>query len=327
MPSNVFKRRAMFDWHGCWPALISLLLPAIFSLVVLDMTVRFLLPPVDHWPTFSELLQLGFDEKVADIQGRVSFTLASSYIRVAAIGAVILAYAVVRRRLGAKIAISAIVSAILVGAAIGKYVADNDVLLVNVVNGVLIAAQNSKVVAPDTVDRTHTTITINMVVGLAGVISLLVAFAAIAIRAQPHESRASRLRSRLADLQVITLCGALILVLLVVVSKTLLAWPQGLMTDAGKRSFGQLATTAVNCWGASGTAILLCTLLPAFFSLKADLDLAASRNNGSDPKRKREWVETNQLDFAPVSLIGTAIVTAAPMLTGPAIQIAGSLVR
>ncbi len=225
------------------------------------------------------------------------------------------------------VAIVATAVASLLGAITGKYLADNEVLLVNVVYGILSTAESSKIIASETVERTHSTITVNMVVGVAGVFSLLTAFSVIAIRARSQELAASRLQPRLNDLQLVTICGALLLVFLVVVGKTLVAWPQGLMGGSGRTGFGHLAASVVNSWGASGTAILLCALLPAFFSLKADIHRAASRESGGNFRNSLDWIQANKLEFAPMPMISTAIVSAAPMLTGPAMDIASSLVR
>jgi hypothetical protein len=327
MPRDLPARYVALDLRSSWPALISLFLPLIFALVILDMTIKFLLPPISYWPKFSGFLISELEAKVADIQGRMSFAVASSFVRVLAVGAIAAAYLTIRQRFGAKAAGCALVPAILVGAVIGKYLADNDISLVDVVYGVLKTAQDAGIVPPDTIGRTHSAIAINMVLGVAGVVSLLVAFASVAIRARVDELDVRRLQLRLSGLRLVTLCGAALLVFLVVVGKALLAWPHSLIGEAARKSFGQLAASVVNSWGACGSAILLCALLPAFYSFKIDVEKAASMNRVDDVKHPQDWIKANQLEFAPLSLIGAAIASAAPMLAGPAIDVANALTR
>jgi uncharacterized membrane protein YuzA (DUF378 family) len=310
-----------------WPALASFVLPVAFALVLLDATMRFLLPPLDHWPKFSAFLAAGLDANVADIQGRMSFSVTSAYVRIIALGAVVIGYVVAKRRFGNKIAILAMVAATILGGITGKYVAENDLLLVNVVYQILNALEVGKIVAPETLGRTQATVIVNMVVGVAGVFCLLTAFSILAIRARTNELSPDRLRIRVNDLQLVTLCGSLLLIFLVIVGKAIVAWPHGLIAEVGSKGFGQLAGGAVNSWGASGTAMLLCALLPAFFTIKADVERAASRQNAHGPAARQEWIQQNKLEFTSMPAIGTAIVSAAPMLTGPAIDIVGSMMR
>ncbi len=321
------SRRMLFRGRRYWPALISLLLPMAFALIILEMTMRFLLPPPGLWPTFADFFLPGFSAKVADIQGRTALAVSSSYIRVIAITAIVLSSAIISSHFRVKITIIASVAAVIIGATLGKYIGDHDVMLVNIVDNAIMAAQNNNVIPHDTMDRIHMTISVNMTVGVAGVLSLLLAFSTVAISAPLTELTASRLRGRLNKLRIVSLCGASLLVFLVVVGKTLIEWLQAVMSDPGRKMFGQLGTSAVNAWGASGSAVLLCALMPAFFSLKSDIDRAASRSNGAESGRKREWIQTNQLEFAPLTWLSTALVAAAPILTGPAIDIAGSLLR
>jgi len=310
-----------------WPPLISLLLPVAFALVFLDGTMRFLLPPIEHWPKFSDFLSPGLDANIADIQGRMSFSVTSTYVRVIAVGAVLVGFTVVTRRFGYKIATLSIVAAIALGAVTGKYVAENDALLVNVVYQVLRSLETSKVVAPETLGRTLTTVVMNMSIGIAGVFSLLSAFSVLAIRGRSSELSADNLKSRVNGLQLTTLCAALLLVFLVIVGKSIVAWPEGLISEVGRKGFDRLAGGAVNSWGASGTAMLFCALLPAFFVLKKDIARAASKQNRDDPKGQQEWIQSNKLEFAPMPTIGTAVISAMPMLTGPAMDIVGSILR
>ena len=165
----------------------------------------------------------------------------------------------------------------------------------------------------------------NMIVGIGACGALLAAFSAVAVRAEPRELTAACLQRRMEELQLLFLSASILLVILIVVSKIELAWPRVLMSskDDMAKSYGALAGALASHWAASATAVLVCAGLPAFCSVQADIGLAAEaatheRANGHD------WRQRNHLEFAPMSVLAS-IAAAAPLLTGPAIDLLGKL--
>jgi hypothetical protein len=155
----------------------------------------------------------------------------------------------------------------------------------------------------------------------------MAAASAIAIRARPEEGTVERLRQRMVDLQLITLAAAALLVLIVISQKILLAWPQGLLRPGPAEQFAVLANGYTTHSGVSATVLVACIVLPAILSLKDDIKLAAAVATNDGPTRERDWIQKNQLDFAPASVVTTALATAAPMLSGPIIDIVATVLQ
>lgn len=316
-------------WRRAWPAIVTFALPGLFVALVLDPTVKFLLPPKGAWTaldvsSFSADAQTRFAH---DIEGRLLYGVTSGLSRLAALAAVVLAGIVLVRRFGRAAGVTLLIAATLLGVAIGKQSERQSDIRARVLEEPLAVAQRVGVVAGGTTQQVQETIVINLTVGIGGTAALLAAFAAVAVPARRDELTARDLRQRMRDLQWLTLCSAAILVLLVVVNKVLLAWPQGLMTaDAGK-SYGVLAAATANYWGAQGTSLLICALAPALLSLKRDIDQASGTEGKKDQAAIDKWRKENGLNFAPVSVIGAAVTTAAPLLTGPIVDVVGTLLE
>jgi hypothetical protein len=164
-----------------------------------------------------------------------------------------------------------------------------------------------------------------MSIGLAGTAALLAGFGAVAVRARPRDlndsgAMARALRLRLHYMTLLTLVGAAILVLLVAANKVVLAWPQGMMVPDAAKAYGALASAVANYWGGIGSGILVCALLPALLSIKADIAQAAVAGR-PDYAAQETWRKANALEFAPSSVLTAALTTAAPLFAGPVIDI------
>ena len=60
-------------------------------------------------------------------------------------------------------------------------------------------------------------------------------------------------------------------------------------------------------------------------SLKRDIDQASEIEGKKDQAAIDKWRKENGLNFAPVSVIGAVVTTAAPLLTGPIVDVIGAM--
>lgn len=326
----VARRTLWFGyWQRAWPAIVTFALPILFIALVLDPSVRFLLPDVDTRSTLSaaSFLTTAYDRFAHDFEGRLLYGVTSGLSRLAAFAAVALAGIVLVRYFGRGFGVVLLVAATLLGVAIGARSGDGTIIRAKVLIEPLSTAEDSSVVPQGTTQKVQETILINLIVGIGGTAALVAGFAAVAVPARRSDLTGQRLRRRMRDLQWLTLAGATLLVLLVVVDKVLLAWPQGLMTPAVGKTYGVLAAATANYWGAQGTALLLCALGPALLSLKRDIDRASNADEKTNQPAIDKWRKENGLAFAPASVVAAAITTAAPLLTGPIVDIITNIVH
>jgi|tagenome__1003787_1003787.scaffolds.fasta_scaffold20725896_2 hypothetical protein len=316
-----------------WPALVSFLLPILFTLVVMQGTVRHMLPEASEWVkvTADNISAAEYDRFTRDIEARLLYGVISAFGLLAAAASATLAGFVLVRLFGRLYGPSALLAAIVFGVSVSRGNTDQDLIRGLVLDDTIKVAQQAKGIIPGALDKLYDMINLNMGVGLAATAALLAGFAAVAMRAAPEDFQddqdgAGRLRERVSFLTYLTLSGAAILVLLVAVNKVLLGWPQGVLTLGAAKSYGVISTALANYWGAIGTGVLLCALVPALISVKADIAKAAGARRADYPTQEK-WRKESGLEIAPASAVIAALTTAAPLFTGPAIDILSALLK
>ena len=124
-------------------------------------------------------------------------------------------------------------------------------------------------------------------------------------------------RDRLRFLTYLTLSGTAILALLVAVNKVRLEWPQGMMTLGAAKAYGAMSAALANYWGAIGTGnVLLCALVPALVSVRADLAEGSRRASPRLFRARRNGGRRAAWRSRRARPIVAALTTAAPLFTG-----------
>jgi hypothetical protein len=330
MPNDDRSETAHEAWSRLLPAIATFVLPILAGFLMIA-AVHWLFPD-GEWPAIKSdyFISATYDRLAHDLEGRLLYGTLSGFGRVVAVAAVAFALIVLLRTFEGSIGVAFWAVAAIGGAMYGCFDARYSTLRPKILDDGLEAAQSAHLIAQDTLLQVHSTILINTVLGFCGTTTLLAAFAAIAWRSDPAkvaEFAEERLRQRLSDLQVLALLGAAILVFLVLANKVQLGWVESLMNPDPAKSFRVLASAAANFWGATGTAALICVLLPAYAGLRSDIDMAARQGRENNYPAQLKWKKDNALEFAPTAVIGAALTAAAPLLSGPALDIANALLR
>ena len=292
-----------------------------------------MLPEASQWIKIAadNITAAEYDRFTRDIEARLLYGVISAFGLLAAAAAVALAGFVLVRRLGRFYGPCALLAAAAFGVSVSHGNREQDFIRGRVLDDAIAVAERAKGIVPGALDKLYDMINLNMGVGLAGTAALLAGFAAVAMRAAPEdfqddEDSAGQLRDRLRFLTYLTLSGAAILVLLVAVNKVLLGWPQGVMTLGAAKAYGAMSAALANYWGAIGTGILLCALVPALVSVRTDIAKAAGARR-PDFSAQEKWRKESGLEIAPSSAIVAALTTAAPLFTGPAMDIVSALLK
>jgi hypothetical protein len=317
-----------WSWHRLWPGLLPFALPIIYFGIITQSSVFYLLPLDQAWPAVKpEDFKLdSFDRFAHDAGGRLLHGTVTALTLVVSLATIVLALSTLSRKCGLWMALVVPVVA-LFGVGIGNWIATQDPLLAKVVYTPLQVAENAGVIFRGTLEKLKRLHITSMSLSGIAYISLMAAASAIAMRARPEERTVECLRQRMVDLQLITLAAAALLVLTVIGQRILLAWPQGLLQPDIAKQFALLANGFTTHSGVSATVLIACIVLPSILSLKDDIKLAAAAATNDGRMRERDWLKKNQLEFAPASVVTTALATAAPMLTGPLVDIVAAALR
>jgi hypothetical protein len=325
------------QWDRLWPAVVTVCLPYLFVFLIYEPSVAHLLKTPD-WTALRqiEISQAALDRFAQNIQGIFLFGIGSGFLRATAVAAIVLAATALARNLGIKTGLS-VVAAILalsLGAFTYGYKTSVSVpdahgplggFIRPVLHVVFAAAAERGVVLDTSAADVDLAILLNLLALTAGFNSLLATFAAIAVRALPGDLTPSRLRERGHALQWSAIATAALLVFVTAVNKALIVWPQGLMTPESQKSYGYIAGAIATYWGAYGSGVLICALLPAYVSLRVDITSAARAAAGDSLKAQDDWQKENAMNFDVKSGVFAAITASAPVLTGPGIDLFGRL--
>jgi hypothetical protein len=273
-----------------------------------------------EWPQTDSVA--GFAVMARDLGGRVQFGVASALLLVVAVASLVLACFVIARRKRAIYAVAIVAVAGILGIIIAYYLSGEKLDLMHQ------ALERIKIVAPSQspFESLYAVFHYNPIVSNAAGASLLAAFFFIALPAGENERTGAALRTRMRALEQITICSAVLLVVLTAVNKTLIDWPQAFLNKANQEAYAYLAGAISTFWGTFGTIFLVSALIPAFISIRLDIDKAA-KANGRHEMAAARWKEDNKLEFDFKSGLGAAIAAAAPMLTAPGIDLASKLLH
>jgi hypothetical protein len=274
-----------------------------------------------EWPQTDSVA--GFAVTARDLGGRVQFGVASALLLVVAVASLVLACFVIARRTKRPICALAIVAlAGIFGITIAYLLSGEKLDLMRQ------TLERIKIVAPSQspFESVFAVFHYNPIVSNAAGAILLAAFSVIALPAGENERTGAALRARMRGLEQITICSAVLLVVITAVNKTLIDWPQAFLNKANQEAYAYLAGAISTFWGTFGTIFLVSALVPAFISLRLDIAKAA-RDNGRHDMAASRWTEDNQLEFDFKSGLGAAIAAAAPMLTAPGIDLASKLLH
>jgi hypothetical protein len=317
-----------------WPALVTISFPCAFAFLIYQPSVAQLVR-TPEWKTLQgvEIADRGLDLFAQNIYGVFLVGIGSGFLRAAGVAAVVLSAAILRRLLGLKAALAIIAALLLLSLVAFVIVLDTDTnrtksfasLMKPLLRVVVEAAASRDPWFPVYYDDLNLAISLNILALYAGASSLVAAFAAIALRAAPPDLAPVRLRERGRALEHATIMIAALLVLLTAVNKALVAWPQGLLSPAAQKPYGYIASGIANYWGAFGTGFLICVLVPTYISLMADISRAAHAAAGDNPKAQSDWQKANELSFDFKSGVVASVTAAAPILTGPGMDLLGKL--
>jgi hypothetical protein len=301
-----------------WPALVTVLLPLAIVVVGYGLTIESLTNDI-QWPDILSSFDLAnVDFKVWDMAGRIQFGIVSALLRTAAAGVIALVIFDFWTRVGARAAIS--FSACLAIALVLFYVRGVDTAGDH---GMIrrVISEGYGVKQPEIDDA----ILLNAAFSAGGVISMLIGFAAVAFRAGSDDDDVASLQGRKHALERTTIAGAVLLVFLTTLNKTLVDWPRTLVATEHQDAYASLATAIGSFWGTLSTLAIAFALVPAFFSLRFDIDRAARAQASQDEKAAERWKKSNNLEFDKKSGVGTAVAAVAPILAVPGLNLASKL--
>jgi hypothetical protein len=271
------------------------------------------------WRQFNpSLIDESFTRTARDMGGRMQFGIASALLRVGACASIILAYIIVAGRLGKRRAAYVLIGIIMTIVVFAALTSNPPASL--------ITRALDPILVPALVKMAHCVILGNLVASFIAGLSLLAAFAAIAMPANENERVAAALQKRMRALEQTTVCCALILAILTAVNKALIDWPQAFLAKTDQEGYAYLAGAISTFWGTFGTIVLVSALGPTFVSLRRDIANAAKANGRHEMAASR-WKQENRLEFDFKSGLGAAIAAAAPMLTAPGIDLASKLLH
>lgn len=174
-------------------------------------------------------------------------------------------------------------------------------------------------------------------IGLGGAAALVGAAMVLAYRwSAPQWRDPDRLRRQMITVVVLFAVASTLLVFGNTAIRALHEWSVNILLPVENHPLADhmrgAAAALAYTFGVLSSAILIATFLPAFVSLKADIDRAARDALGaaeaSRPTFKaiKEWKETNGLNLSTTEISTAVIAAAAPLLTSPAIDLTKVLV-
>lgn len=132
------------------------------------------------------------------------------------------------------------------------------------------------------------------------------------------------LRRRRADIQRALLFGALILTLSLAATRSFYLWPLGMLDEASAAIWSGPVSAATAYWGLFYSLILVAAVAPPALAL--DRDIARFADGARiDPEARPGWLRRTGLILAPREAVVSALAAAAPMLSGPVMDLVGAL--
>ncbi|MGH6794659.1 MAG: hypothetical protein ACREDD_08015 [Methylocella sp.] len=257
-----------------------------------------------------------------DLRGRASYAVASALLYLASAAAIGFGFWVVRPRIGAQLAIVAVL--FVVGYFVASFPQAFDQLRPMVVERILEAAKNQaapmNLLASGDADRSWfnqfvaglfpgveqygdpavtALLRLNSMIGLFAVGMLLAALASISVRRKEAPTH-GELVSRLWIMRIVLALGAAVLVIAVLCSKILIEWPTSLLSISQQKAIAPIGEALNLMFGASCTLALIAALGPAFVAFV--LDRQAFRAALADTRQAATAGATAQ-DRAPANAV------------------------
>ena len=300
-----------------------------------------------------------------DLHGRASYAVASALLYLASAAAIGFGLGVVGRRNGARLAFGALLFSVFFGYIVASYHEALDLLGALVVEHILAAANKLEppmnVLASGDADRSlfnqfvgilfpradefgDPTVTglvrLDFMIGFSAVGMLLAATASVAVRPEKPPTH-EELLSRLTIIRIVLALGAAVLVVAVLCSKFLIEWPTSLLSNSQQKAIAPIGEADILIFGASCTIALIAALGPALVAFVLDRQafpatLADNRQAETTGVTAQDQAPANaapaqgftdDLDFATISSISTAIAVFSPLLASPVLELVASIVK
>jgi hypothetical protein len=260
--------------------------------------------------------------RAADINGRYSYAVPRAVQRLVALIGAGFALFVILRRCGYAKGILLWGAGLLGGFWISQQFTRTEGTRAMIVEPIMTAVVKAGVITVELEKSVLASIGLDVSVGVVSTFILLIAVGVVAIRAQDEELKAAILRQRLVDLRRLMLIAAVILVLIIVITRALIDWQLAFLCEPYRNALKPLGTALTNYWGAGSSGVLLTAFLPAFFSWSHDvIRYAASAKPDGSERDRQEHIKTEGLDFAPASSATALLTVAIPALSGPLLDV------
>jgi hypothetical protein len=174
-------------------------------------------------------------------------------------------------------------------------------------------------------------ITVNLYLGAIAILAILAGLAAVTAGHNVDSRRAVRfkareLRERMGFLKTLIGLEVAIFILLILITMTATDWATGLVCHPERDALTQISTTLKYYWGVSATGVIVCSLLPAYYSWRGDVSrYVESLASSTSFKEAKTAVEDEGLTFTPTQTILSLLTVALPALTTPLIDTMHSL--
>jgi hypothetical protein len=161
----------------------------------------------------------------------------------------------------------------------------------------------------------------DIIFAAGGVVALLLAFGSLAAAASEAELVSGRLRQRLTHLQACSAMGGLLLVLLVLTSRSLAAWAGSLLPEKAAADYAALGQAVTGHWGVLAATILLTAVSATWFMIERDREKLIKEQKLDNAKKEQEWIEEQGLALTPLGVVSGAITSTAPLFAGPVVEL------
>ncbi len=298
----------------------TLLTECIFAAMTPEagLSLKFL-PGLQGADTAPSLAALG-----ADLKARYAFGLATSAFIVCSVVALLMAVWRLSDRWGLWAAVGIFVGCLLAGIA---FASSSLHPLRALVSGRALK-QVDNLEAPhlhDIVGQIVSLVSVSEAFGVAAIVALVLRFADIAFDPVPENVTEDTLRRRVIAFRNALIISGLLLALSVASAHSFYHYPVSLLEPEAAKEFKIFASTAAGFFGAMYSGILLVVAMPSYLAISSDAAALADSKAGNSPAVREEWMETEGLKLAPKQAFTSLLAMAAPLLTGPALDLVNAL--
>ena len=176
-------------------------------------------------------------------------------------------------------------------------------------------------------------ITINLYLGGIAILAIFAGLAAVTVGHSLGSRRAihfgaRQLRERMGFLKTLIGLEVAIFILLILITMKATEWVTGLVCYPERDALTQISATLKYYWGVSATGVIICSLLPAYYSWRSDVSSYAENLASSTSfKDAMTAVKDEGLTFTPTQTVLSLVTVALPALTTPLLDMAKSLLH